>query len=355
MTDIDETITPADDESRGRRDFLGKAAIAAAVSAVAGLSMSKTVDASTGDAVLVGLTTTAGATTTISGGTTLRVVDGSSTGPSGGTSPRVGSIYGSQSANSRAGVMGETTGTSGGWAVYGRNSSSSGIGVYGLNVGSGGVGVYGEHAAGSTESGSGVVGVSNTAVGVSGSGATYDFQGSGSGRVLLSAAGVANPPTSGTVGTIARDSTGNMWICVATNTWRKIAGTGTSGSLHLLATPKRVYDSRPGEAPLIGTKTPLTNLASRTVDCTANTSGVPTNARGVVLNVTVVTITSGGFLAVTPGGAGFTGTSTLNWTAAGAIVANGVTVGCGTGATIDVTTGGGGSANVLVDVFGYYL
>ena len=31
--------------------------------------------------------------------------------------------------------------------------------------------------------------------------------------------------------------------------WRKIAGPGTAGQLHVLPTPVRVYDSRPGEAP----------------------------------------------------------------------------------------------------------
>ena len=343
--------------------------IAAAVTTVAGLSMSKQASAANGGNFILGAAAnTATLTTGLSGGSTLRVIDGSTAGITGGVNPRVGSIYGLQTVSSRAGVMGEATGTSGGWGVYGRNSGTGGIGIYGLNVGSGGVGVYGEHRAASTESGTGVVGVSNSGAGVSGtsssgvgvvgSGTSFDLQASGSGRVLLSANGVANPPAGGsTVGTIAKDSAGNHWVCVASGTpgtWRKLAGPSTSGSLHLI-TPKRVYDSRPTEAPvLIAPKTPLSG-ATRTIDCTLNTSGVPANAAGLLLNVTAVTISASGFLAVTPGGAGFTGTSTLNWASAGIAIANSVTVAAGAGAKLDLTTGGGGNADVIVDVFGFYL
>ena len=146
-------------------------------------------------------------------------------------------------------------------------------------------------------------------------------------------------------------------MCVASGnpgTWRKIAGPATSGSLHLLPAPKRVYDSRPGEPPAVDPKTPL-SAGTRTIDCKQNSSGVPANATGLVLNVTAVTLTAFGFLSVSPGGAGFTGTSTLNWTTIGTIIANGVTVGAGPNATIDVTVGGSGNTNFIVDVFGYYL
>lgn len=158
-------------------------------------------------------------------------------------------------------------------------------------------------------------------------------------------------------GEVIADANGDLWVCIVAGTpgtWRHLAGTSTSGSLHLIS-PKRVYDSRPTEAPTaIGPKTSLA-ASTRTIDCTGNSSGVPAGATGVLLNVTAIAISVNGFLAVTPGGAGFTGTSTLNWTAAGAIVANSVTVAAGAGAKVDLTTGGGGNADVIVDVFGYYL
>lgn len=151
---------------------------------------------------------------------------------------------------------------------------------------------------------------------------------------------------------------GDLWMCVAAGTpggWRKITGPAAAGSLHLLATPKRVYDSRPPEEPvLIAPKTPLAANTARTVDCTLNGSGIPAAARGVLLNVGVVSASGLGFLAVTPGGAGFTGTSSLNWNGAGIAIANGITVACGAGATVDLYAGAG-TTDVFVDAFGYYI
>ena len=45
------------------------------------------------------------------------------------------------------------------------------------------------------------------------------------------------------------DADGNLWFCVADGTpgtWRQLSGAATSGQLHVLAGPVRVYDSRPG-------------------------------------------------------------------------------------------------------------
>jgi hypothetical protein len=154
------------------------------------------------------------------------------------------------------------------------------------------------------------------------------------------------------------DANGDVWVCVAAGspgTWRQLAGTATAGSLHLLAAPKRVYSSRAADEPAaVGPKTPL-SAGTRTIDCKQGSSGVPAGATGLVLNVTAIAASANGYLSVSPGAAGFSGTSTLNWTANGAVVANGVTVGAGAGATIDVTIGGGGTADFIVDVMGYYL
>ena len=165
-------------------------------------------------------------------------------------------------------------------------------------------------------------------------------------------------PTTGTwtQGAVLPDTSGNVWVCVASGapgTWRKLAGPSTSGSLQLLAAPKRVYDSRPGNAPDVAPKTPLSG-STRTIDCKQNSSGVPAGATGLVLNVTALSLSANGYLSVSPGASGFSGTSTLNWTSTGAVVANGVTVGAGAGATIDITIGGGGNADFIVDVMGFY-
>jgi hypothetical protein len=150
---------------------------------------------------------------------------------------------------------------------------------------------------------------------------------------------------------------GDLWTCVVAGSpgsWRKLSGPSAAGSLHLLP-PKRVYDSRPADPPLdIAPKIPLAAAATRTIDCTLNASGVPAAARGLLLNVGVVSASGAGFLSVTPGGTGFTGTSVQNWNGPGVAIANGVTVGAGPGATIDVYAGAG-ATDFFVDVFGYYI
>ena len=178
-------------------------------------------------------------------------------------------------------------------------------------------------------------------------------------NLLISAEGVAAPSRTANyvLGDVINDSTGNLWLNVeagAPGKWRKLAGPSTAGSLQLLATPKRVYSTRAADEPVaVGPKTPL-SAGTRTIDCTAGSSGVPTGATGLVLNVTAIAASANGFLSVSPGASGFSGTSTLNWTANGAVVANGVTVGSGAAATIDVTIGGGGTADFIVDVMGFY-
>ena len=49
-------------------------------------------------------------------------------------------------------------------------------------------------------------------------------------------------------------------------TFRKLGGATTAGAFHALATPVRVYDSRPGTKPTVGSKTPLGPNSPRTVD-----------------------------------------------------------------------------------------
>lgn len=157
--------------------------------------------------------------------------------------------------------------------------------------------------------------------------------------------------------TTTQDST--LWYCVAAGTpgtWRRVAGPTTAGALTLLDAPVRVYDSRVGQAPLaVGPKTPLDNAVDRDVDCTLNSSGVPADAVGVLINLTAVNQSAGGFMSVRADGVAYSGTSNLNWVAASTTTANSCTVKCGTGAKITVRLGGSAAtSNVIVDVVGYY-
>jgi hypothetical protein len=148
-----------------------------------------------------------------------------------------------------------------------------------------------------------------------------------------------------------------LWFCVASGTpgsWRRLGGANTAGAMTLLPSPVRVYDSRAGKEPIaIGPKTPLLTDLDRTIDCTLNTSGVPVDALGVLVNVTATGQSGSGFLSVRANGVAYANTSNLNWTAAAQTIANAATVACGSGAKIAVRLGVATSSNVIVDVVGY--
>ncbi len=207
-------------------------------------------------------------------------------------------------------------------------------------------GVYGYTASGS-------YGVVATGAGVNSTG----LRGYGARANLeLQAAGVPAPQraVAHLLGELVEDSTGDLWLCVVAGnpgTWRKVGGPATSGQLHLLDAPVRIYDTRPGAAPLtVLPKTPLVANTARTVDATGNTSGVPTAATGVLINITVTQGTAAGFLTAWPQGA-WPGTSSINWSAGQTIATTTVTR-CGPSATFLVLANS--ATDFLVDVIGYY-
>ena len=148
-----------------------------------------------------------------------------------------------------------------------------------------------------------------------------------------------------------------------TSTVVSISGTGTaSGTVTVIApstiglgagavepvSPSRVLDTR-----LTGGTLP--SGTTRTVQITG-IGGVPTTGvAAVVLNVTVTDTTAGGYLTVYPTGATRPLASNLNWSAPGSTIPNAVTVKVGTGGKVDLYQSGPGSAQVIVDIAGYYL
>jgi hypothetical protein len=147
------------------------------------------------------------------------------------------------------------------------------------------------------------------------------------------------------------------------------AASGTPAAL-VTIDPVRVLDTR---IP-VGLDGPLTSGQSRQLDVTgsipvavgatqiANAAPVPDGASGIVANVTVVSPSSIGWVAVRPGDAtGVPTTSSLNITNPGTIVPNAVTVGIPTSGPqagyVDLYFHGdpGATTHLLVDIVGYYL
>jgi hypothetical protein len=105
----------------------------------------------------------------------------------------------------------------------------------------------------------------------------------------------------------------------------------------------RLYDSRSFTAFNSGETRTLT---------VAGSGGVPAGATGVVLNVTAVSPSVGGYFTVWPTGQSQPGTSNVNFRA-GDTVPNAVVVQLGAGGAINLFNFGG-TAHMLVDVAGYF-
>jgi hypothetical protein len=119
---------------------------------------------------------------------------------------------------------------------------------------------------------------------------------------------------------------------------------GPTGSV-LLPAPVRVYDSRAGSKIEHG-QTRTHSLAGR----------IPVGAVGVILNVTITGTEQGGFLTVYSASAVPPGTSSMNWSASGQTIANGVQTAVSGARSIRVMCGGNGAkTHYLLDLVGYLV
>ena len=174
------------------------------------------------------------------------------------------------------------------------------------------------------------------------------------GNALFSATGESPLGTPGTAGAVYVDGAGDWWAATSSSatdaSWRKLAGPGSVGQLHLLPAPVRVYDSRPGQEPAAEPKAPTNPNEARTIDATLGGTAIPATANAVLINLTINAPQAPGFATVWPDG-GWPGTSNINF-AAGQDIAATAIVGCGAGGTIQVLSNT--VTNVIIDVSGYY-
>jgi hypothetical protein len=100
----------------------------------------------------------------------------------------------------------------------------------------------------------------------------------------------------------------SLWVCIESGSpgkWRKLAGPSTAGTFHPLS-PGRVYDSReaaPAPGALSTGQNRLISVADRrniTGGAVAQTNFVPAGATAVAANVTIVSASGAGFVAINP-------------------------------------------------------
>lgn len=145
------------------------------------------------------------------------------------------------------------------------------------------------------------------------------------------------------------DANGVLWLCVADGTpgtWIR----ASHGGVRLLSQPQRAYDSR-------NTGGTFSNTEVRNIAIAGAISGVPSNALGLVGNVTITETVGGGYLTIWPAGQTQPITSNINWSTDNMTVANSFNIAVGSGGAISVVTVGtrGQTAQVIVDITGYVL
>lgn len=129
------------------------------------------------------------------------------------------------------------------------------------------------------------------------------------------------------------------------------AAEAQTGLQYYAVTPCRAYDSRQG------TPNPLPAATQRDVTI-KGVCGVPSTAKAVSLNATIVAPTVDGFFSMWPTGGTFPLVSTLNFLANEPALANGAIVPVKNPGTPDLAiaygTTGGGQTHVVLDVTGYF-
>lgn len=341
------TASTDDERATSRRRLFGRGAGAIAAATVGGIAVSTRASAADGEPLVVGEGNTGTSTTSLAGGSTIRVDDGISAGNA--------SIFGVSNTDTRIGVRGDSSGV-------------SGRGVSGLSTGNGGAGVYGESngapagtgVIGVSDSASGVVGRSTNGVGVVGEGTEWDLYADQSGRIGMAAIAVGEA-TPGIAGTLARNSDGSLWYCYAPNRWQRLAGPANGGGFHPI-TPVRAFDSRVATFPDSGLFTPnsqrvvsVANGRDAQSGAVTTPDAVPSRATAVTFNATVANTSGRGHLSVVPGDTTATDTSTVNWTGANEAIANASLSRLGGDRQLRLIAGPAATFHCIIDITGYYL
>jgi hypothetical protein len=231
-------------------------------------------------------------------------------------------------------------------------------------------GADGAGVVGTATNRSGVVGLSLNGAGVRGSSSEGPGIYADNGRLLLALLVGQGPPTSGsfTVGEMVRDATGALYLRVPAAAPKydnaRPGSIGLAGSVNLMKSPFRLYDSRPGGGGvngILGGEGPIAPGTTRDIQVTstlptAATTPVPLGAVALI-GVVTLTNTQGavGYLTLYPGGqAAVPPTSNVNWFGPGQDIAASFTAPLNpTTGQLRVRNGAAAPTNFILDVTGF--
>ncbi len=246
--------------------------------------------------------------------------------------------------------------STGGNGVEGETSSVGDSAIYGLGTGSESHGVYAKATNGNALIAESTKTAAGGGDGINTIGNRYGLVATG-GRSQLILRGDFNvPPATRTdqhlEGEIYLDQNGDMWACVVAGVpgkWRRLTGPDEAGSLHLLASTTRIYDSRPGTQPPSGNKGKFVDHQQKTIDATAATAP---GATAVLINATATNTNPGGFFAFFVGA--WPNNSSLSWGQANTTVASTTVVAVNSARSFIARCEGAGGADLIIDVIGFY-
>jgi len=140
--------------------------------------------------------------------------------------------------------------------------------------------------------------------------------------------------------------------------WRADAAPGDADTTFVPVAPCRLFDTRPGELPNGGKKSPLgagesNVMLQKVTGSVGDCVGIPSDAKAVAMNVTIVGPTAQSNLRVFPADVQTPNASNLNWLAGQSPTPNKVDVKLSAAGEIKLYNHAG-TVNVLADVVGYY-
>jgi hypothetical protein len=180
-------------------------------------------------------------------------------------------------------------------------------------------------------------------IAITATGSKFGLIAKGNQAPLVLTAGFAGAPTGPhSFGEVGLDTSGNIWVCVLAGTpgdWRRLrtavtgydrklpTSIGSSGLIHLMAKPFRLFDSRPGAAAPLTSGSKIAPGSPQLIQVvgTAPLGGgpfVPSTSVGALITITVTQTELSGYLKAYPSGsATVPDTSVLNWTATNQTIA----------------------------------